>query len=62
MDDHIKFHAQRLRKKEGMKRASLLEGVVEEEESATTTAGKPITCKAMVARAPRIHWYVKRLQ
>ena len=48
IDDHIKFHATRLRKKQGMIRALSASNVEE-----SSTAGKPITCKAMVARAPK---------
>ena len=48
IDDHIKFHATRLRKKQGMVRASSVSTVEE-----SSTAGKPIKCKAMVARAPK---------
>ena len=52
IDDHVKFHAKRLRKKEGAARALLSsEGGVCVKIS--DTAGKPITCKAMVARAPK---------
>lgn len=55
IDDHIKFHATRLRKKQGMKRASAVSvsAVEESSSSSSSTAGKPITCKAMVARAPK---------
>ena len=49
IDDHIQFHSKRLKKAMGKLRAS------QSNESAITfeTEGKPITCKAMVARAPK---------
>ena len=51
-DDHIEFHAQRLRDAVGKAK------VAEKEEAvaavlAADTAGKPIKCKAMVARGPK---------
>ena len=47
IDNHIKFHAKRLHKKQQLK---LLEG---EEYDFSVTNGKPITCKTMVARGPK---------
>jgi S-(hydroxymethyl)glutathione dehydrogenase/alcohol dehydrogenase len=50
IDHHIKFHASRLHKKQ-----KLLNVAKENESdySFSATKGKPITCKAMVARAPK---------
>lgn len=48
IDDHITFHAKRLRAKAGEKYAA-----VEVPPEFAETAGKPIQCKAMVARAPK---------
>jgi len=50
VDDHIAFHAERLRKKQGLQRAQVSDN---ESSQFAATAGKPITCKAMVARAPK---------
>jgi len=47
--DHIRFHAKRLQsRKEKEQQQALLVGT-----DFATTAGKPITCKAMVARGPK---------
>lgn len=51
VDDHVKFHAKRLKKKQGLKRASA--STTDSSVQPSSTAGKPITCKAMVARAPK---------
>ena len=51
IDDHIKFHAKRLRQAQGAEHAVLTNTNTTPVESAA--AGKPITCKAMVARAPK---------
>ena len=52
IDDHIAFHAKALKKAVGQRRAQVSESVfLANSESAT--AGKPIHCKAMVARAPK---------
>ena len=48
MDDHIKFHSKRLKAAMGKMYAS-----VEVPPEFAETAGKPIKCKAMVARAPK---------
>jgi S-(hydroxymethyl)glutathione dehydrogenase/alcohol dehydrogenase len=50
--DHIRFHAQYLRQAtaQAARKASKL---ANKHSPRTTTAGKPITCKAMVARAPK---------
>jgi S-(hydroxymethyl)glutathione dehydrogenase/alcohol dehydrogenase len=48
INDHIKFHAKRLKQAAGKLRASRAVRAGGED-----TAGKPIRCKAMVARAPK---------
>jgi len=48
IDDHITFHAKRLRLAQAKKRASAASS-----STVGDTAGRPITCRAMVARAPK---------
>ncbi|CAB9501292.1 Alcohol dehydrogenase class-3 [Seminavis robusta] len=50
--DHVAFHSKKLRKAQGVLAAKDLK-VTAETLSAASTAGKPIQCKAMVARAPK---------
>ncbi len=47
IDDHIKFHAKRLHKMQQLKLSK------EREYDFSDTRGKPIICKAMVAREPK---------
>jgi S-(hydroxymethyl)glutathione dehydrogenase/alcohol dehydrogenase len=49
VDDHIAFHAKRLKQTQGKKRAAAAAASAGD----SGTAGKPITCQAMVARAPK---------
>ena len=55
--DHVAFHSKRLRKAVGKKRAAEAEAKAEASALAgasfSETAGKPIKCRAMVARAPK---------
>ena len=55
--DHVAFHSKRLRKAVGKKRAAEAEAKAEDGTlvgaSFSETAGKPIKCRAMVARAPK---------
>lgn len=54
IDDHIKFHSKRLKAAMGKKRAADAEAAVASGAmSFAETAGKPIKCKAMVARAAK---------
>ena len=46
IESHVEFHGKRLRKKVQLARAEILHDF-------SATKGKPITCKAMVARAPK---------
>lgn len=48
MEDHIKFHSKRLKRAQGLKLAA-----TSDKQGSVDTAGKPITCQAMVARAPK---------
>ena len=50
IDDHIKFHSKRLWTAHGQ---HLAKAAVESDVQVSDTAGKPITCQAMVARAPK---------
>ena len=52
IDDHIAFHAKRLRQAVGKVQVAEKEDATKAVLSADT-AGKPITCKAMVARGPK---------
>eukprot|EP00522_Entomoneis_paludosa_P003092 CAMPEP_0172474116 /NCGR_PEP_ID=MMETSP1065-20121228/69196_1 /TAXON_ID=265537 /ORGANISM="Amphiprora paludosa, Strain CCMP125" /LENGTH=687 /DNA_ID=CAMNT_0013232295 /DNA_START=100 /DNA_END=2163 /DNA_ORIENTATION=- len=52
IDDHIEFHAKRLRSAVGKVRVAEKDAAMAAVLSADT-AGKPITCKAMVARGPK---------
>jgi S-(hydroxymethyl)glutathione dehydrogenase / alcohol dehydrogenase len=51
--DHVMFHAKRLRKAEGALAAKIT-GQTYCTLAAAGTAGKPIECKAMVARGPKL--------
>ena len=53
IEDHIAFHSKRLRKAMGKKRAAEAEAGALAGASFSETAGKPIKCRAMVARAPK---------
>jgi S-(hydroxymethyl)glutathione dehydrogenase/alcohol dehydrogenase len=46
IENHVEFHASRLRRRQGMERSLV-------KYDFSTTSGKPITCKAMVARGPK---------
>ena len=50
VDDHIKFHSKRLWAAHG---EQLAKAASESDVQVSDTAGKPITCQAMVARAPK---------
>ena len=54
IDDHVKFHSKRLKAAMGKKRAADAEAAVASGAPPfAETAGKPIKCKAMVARAAK---------
>ena len=53
IDDHITFHAKALKKAVGKRRAIVSESAFLANSTNSETAGKPIHCKAMVARAPK---------
>jgi S-(hydroxymethyl)glutathione dehydrogenase/alcohol dehydrogenase len=50
VEDHVKFHGSRLRLRQAMVSAAS----VAAEDAPATTAGRPIECMAMVARAPKM--------
>ena len=50
IDDHIKFHSSRIWAAHGKR---LAKAASESDAQVSDTAGKPITCQAMVARAPK---------
>jgi S-(hydroxymethyl)glutathione dehydrogenase / alcohol dehydrogenase len=52
ISDHISFHARRLHKAVGRAQIDGLQDLLDKSNEAHT-AGKPITCKAMVARGPK---------
>mmetsp|Transcript_2955 Transcript_2955/g.6843 ORF Transcript_2955/g.6843 Transcript_2955/m.6843 type:complete len:685 (-) Transcript_2955:193-2247(-) len=51
IEDHVAFHAKRLRTAQGNKRKAEAEAI--STDAFADTAGMPIQCKAMVARAPK---------
>jgi len=55
IENHVKFHGSRLRLRQAMvSAASYNSAIGSEDASTTTTAGRPIECMAMVARAPKM--------